>query len=154
MTTTTVPTEPHEMVEHFLAEAISNSPQPLQDLGKFLSEVLDEDHWKTADSYLLALAAAPVPPPHGNAWRPISEHTKFGLNNSVIVAAPYDNKGERTYIVGEAYNIEPKGDAEPEWWWANTGPGDYTGDPIGSMGYGAPTLFQPLPVAPSEGVEP
>jgi len=103
---------------------------------------------------LFSLAAAPVPSPHGNAWRPVSEHTAFGLNNSVIVAVPYDNKGERTYIVGEAYKIEPKGDAEPEWWWANTGPGDYTGDPIGSMGYGAPTLFQPLPVAPSEGVEP
>jgi len=67
--TTTVPTEPHEMVEHFLAEAISNSPQPLQDLGKFLSEVLDEDHWKTADRLLLALAAAPVPSPPGKEVR-------------------------------------------------------------------------------------
>ena len=116
-----------------------------------LNELLEE---ASSVAALKPLAAAPVPSPHGNAWRPISEHTAFGLNNSVIVAAPYDNRGERTYIVGEAYKIEPKGDAEPEWWWANTGPGDYTGDPIGSMGYGAPTLFQPLPVAPSEGVEP
>jgi len=147
--TTTVPTEPTEAMATKVAALVRKLAVPV---SVDPDEVyFDNGH---ARQVIALLAAAPVPSPHGNAWKPISEHTTFGLNNSVIVAVPYDNKGERTYIVGEAYRIEPKGDAEPDWWWANTGPGDYTGDPIGSMGYGAPTLFQPLPVAPSEGVEP
>ena len=44
--------------EVYLKEAISSSPQPLRDLGEFLSSVLDEDHWKTADRLLLAIATS------------------------------------------------------------------------------------------------
>ncbi len=50
---------PHEMFEHFVQEAISNSPEPLQELGKFLADRLDEDDWKTADRLLLAAATRP-----------------------------------------------------------------------------------------------
>lgn len=48
--------QPSELVEHFLAEAISNSPQPLKDLAEFLSNALGEDDWKIADRLLLALS--------------------------------------------------------------------------------------------------
>jgi len=48
--------QPSELVEHFLADAISNSPQPLKDLAEFLSNALSEDDWNTADRLLLALA--------------------------------------------------------------------------------------------------
>lgn len=61
--------DPHSEVEAFLAEAIAKSPEPLQELGRFLAERLDEDDWKTADRLLLAAAtahpqAAPVPTDH------------------------------------------------------------------------------------------
>lgn len=56
MTETLHTPRPSELVEHFLAEAISNSPQPLKDLALFLSSALSEDDWKTADRLLLALA--------------------------------------------------------------------------------------------------
>ena len=49
---TAVGNDPHEMFEHFIAEAISKSPQPLQDLGQFLTTVLDEHHWKTSEGML------------------------------------------------------------------------------------------------------
>lgn len=54
-------------VEHFLSEAISNSPQPLKDLADFLSSALSEDDWKTADRLLLALALRTQAP---DSWRP------------------------------------------------------------------------------------
>lgn len=59
--------QPSELVEHFLAEAISNSPQPLKDLAEFLSNALSEDDWKTADRLLLALALRTQAP---DSWRP------------------------------------------------------------------------------------
>lgn len=40
--------------EEFIQAAISNSPEPLRELGDHLSRVLDEDEWKTAERYLLA----------------------------------------------------------------------------------------------------
>ena len=62
--------QPSELVEHFLAEAISNSPQPLKDLADFLSSALSEDDWKTADRLLLALALRTQTP---DSWRPDRE---------------------------------------------------------------------------------
>lgn len=61
---------PSAEVEHFLAEAISNSPQPLKDLADFLSNALSEDEWKTADRLLLALALRTQAP---DSWRPDRE---------------------------------------------------------------------------------
>ena len=52
---------PHEMFEAFVAEAIAKSPEPLQELGRFLADHLDEDAWKTADRLLLQLAALRQP---------------------------------------------------------------------------------------------
>jgi len=60
-------TDPHEMFEAFAAEAIAKSPEPLQELGRFLGDILDEDAWKTADRLLMQLAAlqaAPAAPDH------------------------------------------------------------------------------------------
>lgn len=54
-------TDPHEMFEAFVADAIAQSPEPLKELGKFLSEQLGEDAWKTADRLLLQIAAQPHP---------------------------------------------------------------------------------------------
>ena len=59
-----------ESVEHFLSEAISNSPQPLKDLALFLSSALSEDDWKTADRLLLALTLRTQAP---DSWRPDRE---------------------------------------------------------------------------------
>lgn len=60
--------DPHEMFEAFLAEAIATSPKPLQELGRFLSDLLGEDDWKTADRYLIALATI-----RADAWRALTE---------------------------------------------------------------------------------
>lgn len=53
--------DPHEMFEAFVAEAIAKSPEPLQELGRFLADRLDEDDWKTADRLLLQIATRPTP---------------------------------------------------------------------------------------------
>lgn len=45
-----------DVAEQFLDNAISNSPQPLKDLGKWLSGLLDQDDWPTAERYLNAAA--------------------------------------------------------------------------------------------------
>lgn len=43
--------------ESFIQAAISNAPDPLRKLGEFLTRVLDEDQWPTAERFLLAIAA-------------------------------------------------------------------------------------------------
>jgi hypothetical protein len=47
---------PEDEAEHFIQAAIDDAPEPLQRLGEFLADVLDEDHWKAAERMLLALA--------------------------------------------------------------------------------------------------
>lgn len=44
----------------FLDNAVSNAPQPLKALGKYLAGRLDEDEWQTAEQYLNAAAKACV----------------------------------------------------------------------------------------------
>lgn len=43
----------------FIDEAVDKAPEPLRRLGVWLSQILDEDQWKTADRMLLAAATAP-----------------------------------------------------------------------------------------------
>ena len=74
--------QPSELVEHFLAEAISNSPQPLKDLAEFLSNALSEDDWKTADRLLLALAIRTQAP---DSWRP----TRGQVINAICNSSPF-----------------------------------------------------------------
>lgn len=52
-------TEPsaEDRAEAFIQAAISNAPDPLRKLGEFLTRVLDEDQWPTAERFLLAIAA-------------------------------------------------------------------------------------------------
>ncbi len=38
--------------EHYLQNAIDNAPEPLRRLGEYLSHVLDEDEWPTAERLL------------------------------------------------------------------------------------------------------
>jgi hypothetical protein len=47
---------PEDKFEHFVAAAIAKSPAPLQELGEYLTRVLDEDEWPTAEAFLLQLA--------------------------------------------------------------------------------------------------
>ncbi len=46
--------------EHYVQSAIDNAPDPLRRLGEYLTRVLDEDQWPTAERLLLALALRPV----------------------------------------------------------------------------------------------
>jgi hypothetical protein len=45
-----------DQAEEFIQAAINSAPEPLKKLGEFLTTVLDEADWATADGYLLALA--------------------------------------------------------------------------------------------------
>lgn len=49
-----------DRAEAFIQAAISNAPDPLRKLGEFLTRVLDEDQWPTAERFLLAIAAQPT----------------------------------------------------------------------------------------------
>jgi len=52
--------------EQFIQAAIDQAPEPLRRLGEYLTRVLDEDQWKTAEGMLLGAATAP-PVPDG--WK-------------------------------------------------------------------------------------
>jgi|GEM_PF-6228408 len=47
----------------FLDAVVSKAPEPLKQLGKWLSSLLDEDDWPTAERYLNAAAVAVEPQP-------------------------------------------------------------------------------------------
>lgn len=51
-------TTPEDTAEQFIQAAIDSAPEPLKRLGRFLSDVLDEDRWKTAEAMLLAIAVS------------------------------------------------------------------------------------------------
>lgn len=48
---------PEDTAEQFIQAAIDSSPEPLRELGRYLSQVLDEDQWATAEKLLLGIAA-------------------------------------------------------------------------------------------------
>lgn len=47
---------PEDQAEQFIRAAIDRAPEPLRRLGEYLTQVLDEDEWKTAESMLLGAA--------------------------------------------------------------------------------------------------
>jgi hypothetical protein len=58
--------------EALIQAAVDQAPEPLRRLGRFLSDVLDEDHWKTAEAMLLAIAAyGPEGKPRNRAISPV-----------------------------------------------------------------------------------
>lgn len=44
---------PESLAEKYIADMVSSAPEPLRELGDYLSRVLDEDEFKTAERYLL-----------------------------------------------------------------------------------------------------
>jgi len=56
-----VSVSPEDRFEQFVAAEIARSPEPLRELGEYLTRVLDEDQWPTADRLLLQLATHPHP---------------------------------------------------------------------------------------------
>ena len=53
---------PEDRFEHYIQTAIAKSPEPLRELGEFLTRVLDEDEFPNADRLLLQLATTPAAP--------------------------------------------------------------------------------------------
>lgn len=51
---------PEDRFEQFVAAAIARSREPLRELGEYLTRVLDEHQWPTADRLLLQLATHPA----------------------------------------------------------------------------------------------
>lgn len=95
---------------------------------------IDALAWEEGE-FTKPLYAAPQPASHAYSvkgcgeWRDIETAPQDG--NPVIV---WDDP-----VLGEAYFDT----GEKSWWWANTGPGDYTAEAI------YPTLWRPMPAAPS-----
>lgn len=58
-----VAAEPFATAEAIIQQAIDSAPEPLRRLGEFLTRVLDEDQWKTAERMLLGAATAQTPAP-------------------------------------------------------------------------------------------
>ena len=54
---------PEALVEQYLADLISRSPDPLRELGDYLGRVLDEDEFPTAERYVLAAMKASLATP-------------------------------------------------------------------------------------------
>lgn len=50
---------PEDRAEQFIQAAIDRAPEPLRRLGEYLTRVLDEDEWPTAESLLLGIAVTP-----------------------------------------------------------------------------------------------
>lgn len=50
---------PEDVAEQFIQAAIDRAPEPLRRLGEYLTHVLDEDQWETAESMLLGVAEKP-----------------------------------------------------------------------------------------------
>lgn len=86
------------------------------------------ERWKALGRKITPLYAAQPSPAADSGWQPIEAAPQDG--NPVIV---WDDpvKGEAYYDI-----------SEKSWWWANTGPGDYTVDAI------YPTLWHSLPGGP------
>lgn len=54
--------EAEDRFEQFVQAGIARSPEPLRELGEYLSRVLDEDKWPRAEALLLQLATSPPTP--------------------------------------------------------------------------------------------
>lgn len=54
---------PEDLFEQYVLDGIARSPEPLRELGEYLTRVLDEDQWPTAERLLLQLATATPTPP-------------------------------------------------------------------------------------------
>ncbi|XXF10185.1 hypothetical protein J3Q00_07485 [Pseudomonas sp. D2-3] len=52
--------------EHYLQNAIDNAPEPLRRLGEYLSHVIDEDEWATAERMLNGAIVAAGGRPEGS----------------------------------------------------------------------------------------
>jgi hypothetical protein len=59
-----------------------------------------------------------------------------------------ENGADRIYHIGEGY-WHPTDDGAGDWWWANTTPDDYHGDPIEHCITGRITHWMPLPTPPN-----
>jgi hypothetical protein len=87
-----------------------------------------------------------VSPAQGiDLWQPIdTAPDDLPADEAVLVCVTHDEPrfaGQR--MVGEAYKVEGV------WWWAGSGPGDYTTDPIEDLyGLGCVTHWRPMPDAP------
>jgi Lar family restriction alleviation protein len=57
---------PEDEAERFIQAAVDRAPEPLRRLGVYLSNILDGDHWATAERMLLGAATASLPPAEGN----------------------------------------------------------------------------------------
>lgn len=66
-----------------------------------------------------------------------------------IASAPKDESNVLIAVgelVGEAWQ-RCAGDSDDGWWWANTGPGDYSAERVEIL-HGMPEWWQPLPEPP------
>lgn len=76
--------DPSEEAEVFIQAAIDDGPEPLQRLGRYLADVLDEDQWKTAERMLLGALLK-------DQWQPISTAPKDGTH--IVIALFSDGMG-------------------------------------------------------------
>ncbi|SOC45710.1 hypothetical protein SAMN05892877_11799 [Rhizobium subbaraonis] len=77
-------------------------------------------------------------------WQPIETAPRDKTH--VIVAVP--DKDLDGYTVGEAY-FDPENYGDGDWWWAGTSVADHFDSPMSDCMWHEPTLWQPLPAAPS-----
>lgn len=67
----------------FLDNAVARAPEPLQKLGEYLANLLDEDRWATAERYLNAAAKAYADQEQNKPETRISEQHPEGFGTDI-----------------------------------------------------------------------
>ena len=79
--------EPEQVAEQFIAAAIDRAPEPLRRLGEWLSRILDEDQWPTAERLLLGAAAQAAKPSEAPAER-LTDEREAIINKMCAAMSP------------------------------------------------------------------
>lgn len=113
---------PEGEAEEFIQAAIDNAPEPLQRLGRFLSTLLDEDQWKTAEGMLLGAALAQPKP----ADLPCELPDEWPRDFIDWYQNLPEKSPESLWVIWSAYYLQltdiltqPKQEPEKLWLWRN-----------------------------------
>lgn len=84
---------PEDQAEQFIRAAIDRAPEPLRRLGEYLTRVLDEDQWPTAERLLLGIATAPPAPVVPDGWKLVPVEPTDEMVSAMMTSRARDDEG-------------------------------------------------------------